>query len=135
MPFAYERTIHLAETDAAGLVYFGNYLTFCHEAYEEALAAAGLPLREFFAETDVIVPISRSTVEYLRPLQCNDRVRIALQVARLSDHSFAIDYELTRLGTPPKVAARARTEHVATSRSRRTRTPLPPKLAAWVDAG
>ncbi|MFZ9683665.1 MAG: 1,4-dihydroxy-2-naphthoyl-CoA hydrolase, partial [Cephaloticoccus sp.] len=47
MPFIYERTIRLAETDAAGIVYFANYLGLCHEAYEAALAAAGLPVQSF----------------------------------------------------------------------------------------
>ena len=42
MPFVYHRTIRFADTDAAGVVFFPNYLTICHEAYEESLAAAGI---------------------------------------------------------------------------------------------
>ncbi|MFM1852200.1 MAG: hypothetical protein RIS54_1884 [Verrucomicrobiota bacterium] len=135
MPFVYERTIRLAETDAAGIVYFANYLGLCHEAYEAALAAAGLPVQSFLGGGDVIVPISRSSAEYLRPLQCGDPVRIAVTPSRLSATSFAIDYAVTRLGPPAKSAARVRTEHVVTSRSAKSRVDLPPALAAWVDAG
>lgn len=135
MPFVYDRTIRLAETDAAGIVFFANYLVLCHEAYEASLAAAGLPVQDFLGGGDTIVPISRSTAEYLRPLQCGDAVRIELQVTRLSENSFAIDYALTRVGPPAKLAARIRTEHVVTSRTQKSRVPMPAKLAAWVEAG
>lgn len=132
MPHTYQRTIRLADTDAAGIVFFANYLVLCHEAYESALTAAGMPVQEFIAGGDVIVPIAKSSVDYLRPLQCGDEVSIILKPSRLSETSFAIDYELTRMGSPSKVAARARTEHVCTSRSKRGRVPLSKQLAAWV---
>ena len=51
MSFAYSRTIHFADTDAAGVVYFARYLSICHEAYEEALAAAGIDMKQ--AERDL----------------------------------------------------------------------------------
>ncbi|MGC3943960.1 MAG: hypothetical protein QM762_05390 [Chryseolinea sp.] len=43
-------------------------------------------------------------------------------------------YEVIRLGSPDKLAARAKTEHVCTSLVKRERVPIPAKLAAWVDA-
>ncbi|MCF7689923.1 MAG: acyl-CoA thioesterase [Cephaloticoccus sp.] len=135
MPFSYERTIRLSDTDAAGIVFFANYLALCHEAYEAALDDAGLPLHEFFADGDVIVPIARSTADYLRPLRCGDRIKIALKPEALSDNSFALNYEILRMTAPVKVAARVRTEHVSTSRSKKERVALPPKLATWVSAG
>jgi 1,4-dihydroxy-2-naphthoyl-CoA hydrolase len=135
MPFTYTRTIRMADTDAAGIVFFANYLVLCHEAYEEALAAAGLPIQDFFRDGDVIIPIATSSVDYLRPLQCGEQVRIELRPSPQSATSYAIDYEIVRLGRPEKTAARARTEHVSTSRSKRERIPLPAKLAAWVNQG
>ena len=60
MPHTYQRTIRLADTDAAGIVFFANYLVLCHEAYESALSAAGLPVQEFITSGDVIVPIAKS---------------------------------------------------------------------------
>lgn len=132
MPFSYERTIRLGETDAAGIVFFANYLVLCHEAYEEALAGAGIPVQEIIAGMDVLVPVTKSSVEYLRPLKCGDRVRVEGQPVALSEHGFAIDYTVTRLGRPDKVAARAHTEHVCVSRERREKVALTAPLAAWV---
>lgn len=135
MPFSYRRTVRFADTDAAGVVFFPNYLAICHEAYEEALAEAGVALQSFFAETGIVIPIAKSTADYLRPLRAGDKLRIDLTAERLSANSFALSFELFRLGPPEKLAARVRTEHVATSPAKRERVPLPPALAAWLDRG
>ena len=135
MPFHHTRTVRLADTDAAGVVFFARTLTICHEAYEEALAHAGMDLKLFLGGADVIVPISRSEADYLRPLRCGDRLRISVKPSLLTPDSFALNFELTKLGPPDKLAARVRTEHVATSLAKRGRIPLPPALAAWVKAG
>ena len=135
MSFAYLRTVHFADTDAAGVVFFANYLSICHEAYEEALAAAGIDLKTFFAETATVVPVTKSEAEYLRPLACGDKLKVAVTPSALSDHSYELRFEITRLGTAAKIAARVRTEHVCISAHKRERTPLPSALAAWVHAG
>jgi 1,4-dihydroxy-2-naphthoyl-CoA hydrolase len=131
MPYSYSRTIHFPDTDAAGVVFFANYLVICHEAYEEALAAAGLDVATFFAANGIVVPIARSSAEYLRPLRVGDKLRISVLPELLSENSFALSFELFRLGPPEKLAARVRTEHICTSRQLRERVPLPPALAAW----
>lgn len=134
MPFTYLRTVRFADTDAAGVVFFANYLAICHEAYEESLAAAGIDLQKFFRDTGTIVPIAKSEAEYLRPLHPGDKLRVTLTAEPLTENSYAIRYEIHRLGPPEKLAARLRTEHVVTSTAKRERTPLPPPLAAWLAA-
>jgi 1,4-dihydroxy-2-naphthoyl-CoA hydrolase len=136
MPFSYERTIHFPDTDAAGVVFFPNYLAICHEAYEEALAAAGMDVKAFFSDrSGVVVPVSHSEADYLRPLRVGDRVRVRLSPVRLSEVSFAIEYELTKLGPVEKRAARLRTEPISISVQTRERTLLPASLAAWIAQG
>jgi 1,4-dihydroxy-2-naphthoyl-CoA hydrolase len=135
MPFTYERTIHFSDTDAAGVVFFANYLAVCHEAYEESLGAAGINLAKFFADTGTVVPIAKSEAEYLRPLAVGDKVRVTVTPSALSENSFTLAFELTKAGPPAKLAGRARTEHVCISSRDRARAPLPPALAAWVKAG
>lgn len=133
VPFSHERTIHFADTDAAGVVYFANYLSICHEAYEEALGAAGIELHAFFDRHGVVIPVAKSEAEYRRPLACGDRLRIRVAAARLSADSFELRFEMVRLGPPDKTAGRVRTEHVCLDAASRKRIPIPPLLAAWVD--
>jgi 1,4-dihydroxy-2-naphthoyl-CoA hydrolase len=135
MSFSYQRMIHFSDTDAAGVVFFANYLGLCHEAYEESLAAAGIDLPAFFAEHAVIVPIAKSEADYLRPLRVGDKVRVAIVPEPLTEDSYAINSEIVKLGAPEKKAARVRTEHVCIDVGTRKRRPLPPALAAWLRAG
>ncbi len=135
MPFTYQRTIHFSDTDAAGVVFFANYLVIFHEGYEEGLAAAGIDIRAFFSDSGAVVPISKSTAEYLRPLFCGDKIAVRLKPALLSGDTYAIDYEMVKLDRPEKLVAHARTFHVCIDSTTRERVPLPPALAAWVAAG
>ena len=108
---------------------------WCHEAYEESLAAAGVPLATFFADHGVVVPVSKSEATYLRPLLCGDKLRIEVTPVALSENSYAIDYVIWKTGAADKRAAVLRTEHVCISSKTRERLPLPAPVAAWVQAG
>jgi 1,4-dihydroxy-2-naphthoyl-CoA hydrolase len=135
MAFSYLRTIHFPDTDAAGVVFFANYLVICHEAYEEALGAAGIELKTFFADTGVVVPIIKSEAEYLRPLACGEKIRVGVHPDLLTEATYAVRYEVIRLGAVEKLAARVRTEHVCIATQSRERRALPPPLAVWVRGG
>jgi 1,4-dihydroxy-2-naphthoyl-CoA hydrolase len=132
MSFCYERCIHFSDTDAAGVVFFARYYAICHEAYEESLAAHGLELARYFKGSGLLLPISSSRAEYKRPLTCGDRIRVALQPERLSENSFALHYEITRLGRPDKLAATVRTEHVCISTTAKERLALPEEIVSWI---
>lgn len=132
MAFTYRRTIRFADTDAAGVVFFPNYFSICHEAYEESLAADGIEFQSFFSEHGVAVPVSKSQADYVRPLTCGDKVSVTLTPSLLGPDSYAISYELHRLGHPDRLAARVRTEHVCMSSHARERHALPPAIAAWI---
>lgn len=135
MPFSYARTIHFSETDAAGIVFFPNYLALCHEAYEEALAAHGVDVTRFFSADDGwILPIARSEAEYLRPLKAGEKIRVSITPTRINEHRFALAFEIYRQGVVEKIAARVRTEHVCVSTVNREKVALPPMLARWIDA-
>jgi 1,4-dihydroxy-2-naphthoyl-CoA hydrolase len=130
--FTYQRTIHFSDTDAAGVVFFANTLSLCHEAYEESLGAAGIELHAFFSAQSLIVPISKTEAEYLRPLAVGDKVRVAVTPHALTENSYEVRFDVSKLGATEKAAARIRTEHVCLDAASRKRTPLPPALAAWV---
>jgi 1,4-dihydroxy-2-naphthoyl-CoA hydrolase len=117
------------------VVFFARYLSICHEAYEESLAASGLPLGTFFADHGVVVPVAKSQASYLRPLVCGDRLRIEVVPRALSANSYAVDYVIWKKGAAEKRAAVVVTEHVCISSVNRERLTLPANLLAWVQAG
>jgi 1,4-dihydroxy-2-naphthoyl-CoA hydrolase len=132
MPFTYHRTVHFADTDSAGVVFFANYLAICHEAYEESLSAQGIDLKTFFAVNGVVIPVSKSEAEYRRPLSCGDRLGVTVQPRALSENSYEIRFEITKTDSQSKTAGVVRTEHVCIDSETRERRALPAPLLAWV---
>ena len=128
--FSYRRTIRFHETDGAGVVYFANIFTLCHEAYEAALASAGMDLQVFFGGGSLAVPIVHASVDLRRPLRCGDGVAIALTPQTLDDTTFEIRYRLSN--SAQQTVATALTRHVCIDSTSRQRHPLSPELTQWI---
>lgn len=145
--FTYERVIRFGETDAAGVVYFANVLSICHEAYEAWLGASGVDLRTFFSDrTPPIVPIVQASVDFLQALHCGDRIQVTLVVAVVSESKFEVRYEVwlqpdrlpgegisrDALSVSARLAATAQTQHLCLDPGSRKPCPLDAMLMAAV---
>lgn len=138
--FDYCRTIRFHETDAAGVVYFANVITLCHEAYEAALMAEGFNLALFFsAAGDVAVPIVHAQTDFYRPMRCGDRIKIRLVPKQLNDTSFEISYTLypysEDLPDDPQLTraiAQALTRHVCIQPATQKKQALPGEITRWI---
>lgn len=131
MSFTHHRTVRFQDTDAAGVVYFANVLSICHEAYEASLAASGIELKSFFNNPIAAIPVVHASVDFFRPMFCGDELLILLTPQPLSDNHFEIAYQIV---APPseQQLAKAMTKHVCIDPMTRTRTPLPEELAQWL---
>jgi 1,4-dihydroxy-2-naphthoyl-CoA hydrolase len=128
----YERTINFRDTDAAGVVYFANGLSLCHEAYEASLAASGINLKTFFKGETIAVPITHASIDFFKPMFCGDRIAIALTTELLSSTEFQINYQLF-FGERDKVIAKAITKHTCIDVATRKRCNLYPALLEWLE--
>ncbi len=136
--YSYTRTIRFHETDAAGVVYFANLLTLCHEAYEASLADVGVDMKRFFSGADeVAVPVVHAAVDFFQPLFCGEAIAITLTPKQLNAYSFEITYTITRADNLTngrlKKVAQALTRHVSISPQTRRRSPLTNDLLAWIE--
>jgi len=129
MTFTYTRTIRFQDTDAAGVVYFANVLTMCHEAYEASLAVSGFDLKVFFSNSAAAFPIVHASVDFFRPLFCGDSLSISLIPQKLQNDSFAIAYEII---VGEKVVAKALTQHVCIDAESRKRQELSMEIGLWL---
>lgn len=146
MPFSYRRVIRFHETDAAGVVYFANLLTLCHEAYEASLAAAGIEVKGFFSgQGGMAVPIVHASADFLAPLHCGDVILVVLTPRQLGPHSFEVAYRVEAAASAPATGllpsseperslAVATTRHVCIGLENRRRQPLPSSLLDWLGA-
>ena len=94
MPFLYQRTIHFKDTDAAGVVYFANVLSMCHEAYEASLQSIGIDLNAFFRDRQRAIPIVHASVDFFQPMFCGDTYSIELTPTLLKPSEFSIAYQI-----------------------------------------
>ena len=133
-PFIYDRTIYFRDTDAAGVVYFANGLSICHEAYEASLTASGIELQSFFRGGAIAVPITHASIDFFKPMFCGDRIAISLVKTLLSPDSFQIEYQLffDLENEEKKTIAKALTKHVCIDPTTRKRCNLSPDLLKWI---
>lgn len=136
--FVYHRTIRFSDTDAAGVVYFANGLSLCHEAYEASIAASGIELQSFFRGAAIAVPITKASIDFYKPMLCGDRIAISLEPNLLSPAEFQIAYHLyfedfEGEDQNKKPIAKALTTHVCIDSSTRKRCNLSDRLLKWIN--
>jgi 1,4-dihydroxy-2-naphthoyl-CoA hydrolase len=138
MPYTYCRTIRFADTDAAGVVYFANVLSICHEAYEASLAAAGIELNRFFRSELAAVPIVHAEIDYFQPMRCGEQYEVEVSPTLLKPDKFEVQYRIRALDqiaqADDRVIGRATTIHLCIEPQSRQRLPLPLELQQWLDA-
>ncbi|MBL8833122.1 MAG: tol-pal system-associated acyl-CoA thioesterase [Rhodospirillales bacterium] len=71
-PHVFRTRVYYEDTDAAGIVYYANYLKFAERARTEILREAGIVQRELAEEMGVAFAVRSVNVEYLRPARLDD---------------------------------------------------------------
>ena len=124
IPFTTEIRVRYKDTDAAGVVYYGNYLTYFEVARVEWLRALGTPIREVEAR-GVLLPAVRAHVEYRRPAIVDDLLCVNVWADRVGRSSFDFAYEVRR---GDELIATGGTRHAVVDRE----TLRPLRLAGWI---
>ncbi len=132
MPFTYNRTVRFQDTDAAGVVYFANILSMCHEAYEASLVASGINLKSFFNNPEAAIPIVHASADFLRPMFCGDKLLIHLTPQQLDENKFEVEYQIIAASSTQQQLAKAITKHVCINPISRTRNQLPEAIIQWL---
>ncbi len=101
-----------AETDAMGVVYYGNYLTWFEVGRSDLLRQLGSSYREI-ERARVFLPVVEARCLYHHPARYDDVVDIRTTVSRPSRARLRFDYELSRARDDVAIASGS-TLHVAT---------------------
>ena len=93
--FKFKETLRVrfAETDAQGVVWNGNYLTYFDVAMTEYLRAMGLAYQEVVGESLEFV-LARFEIDYKAPAAFDDPVEIYTGVSRIGNASIAFGFEM-----------------------------------------
>lgn len=130
--FTYRTTVRLYDTDAAGLLFFGNHFRIIHAAYEAYLESAGLGMGDIIRGGELLLPIIHAEADYYEPMFVGDKLTVELTADEPTTHSYTLNF-LLKNGEGRKVGA-VRTVHVCLDNTSREKTPLPDKLRAVLKA-
>ncbi|MCA1904633.1 MAG: acyl-CoA thioesterase [Cyanobacteria bacterium KgW148] len=132
MAFIHDRRVYFSDTDGAGVVFFAQILTFCHDAYEASLAGFGIDLQDFFRDSPLALPIINCEMDFIKPIFCGELLQIAVTGERGGESEFITFYQIS---ASDQLRARGRLRHCAIDRVRRVRVPLPCQMLEWLDRG
>jgi acyl-CoA thioester hydrolase len=88
--------VYYEDTDAAGIVYYANYLRFIERARTEALLARGLSQTALRARFGLVFAVRSAHVEYLAPARLEDELVVTTALARLGGAGVDLAQRVTR---------------------------------------
>ncbi len=103
--FVYDRPIRFEEVDAAGIVFFPRFLTYCHESMEALLDAVDGGYAKLVIERKIGFPAVHVEMDFISPLRFGDVARIEVTIERLGRSSCAFRDVLIRKKDNVKVAS------------------------------
>lgn len=92
----YPVRVYYEDTDAAGLVYYANYLKFAERARTEMLRCLGVEHERLRADTGLFFVVRRCTVDYLLPARLDDDLVVLTRLAGLGAATLALEQEVRR---------------------------------------
>jgi acyl-CoA thioester hydrolase len=75
--------VYWEDTDAAGIVYYANYLKFVERARTEALLARGLTQTTLRERLGVTFAVREAQLRYLAPARLEDQLAVTTEVTAL----------------------------------------------------
>jgi acyl-CoA thioester hydrolase len=76
--FCWPVRVYYEDTDAAGVVYYANYLRFLERARTEWLASLGVTLTALHIEHGVVFVVHRLEIEFRQPARLYDALEVTL---------------------------------------------------------
>lgn len=76
--------VYYEDTDAAGIVYYANYLKFAERARTEALRLSGFDQSELMQNEGIGFVVRRCTADFLKPALLDDLLTIETRLTDIS---------------------------------------------------
>jgi acyl-CoA thioester hydrolase len=88
--------VYYQDTDAGGVVYHAQYLSFMERARSELLNAAGIDLARFVEKHRTLFMVHRIDVKYHLPARLNDLLSVSAEVVKMGRASFVFHQRVER---------------------------------------
>ncbi|MEE1554779.1 MAG: YbgC/FadM family acyl-CoA thioesterase, partial [Alphaproteobacteria bacterium] len=74
--------IYWEDTDAAGIVYYANYLRFLERARSDLVRWAGIDQAALLDNEGVLFPVRHCEINYLRPARLDDEIEVRTSIRK-----------------------------------------------------
>jgi acyl-CoA thioester hydrolase len=92
MDTVYENTVRFEETDAQGIVFYGNYATYQDETFTAYMDEIGYPYDEM-RDGEWDVHVVNVELDYHCPARFRDRLYNSMRASRIENSSIEFEYE------------------------------------------
>ena len=88
--------VYFEDTDAAGIVYYANYLKFAERARTDWLRALGIPHSQMIKRDGLTLVVRRCNADYLRPAHLDDELTVETELVKLGGASVDLNQRVLR---------------------------------------
>jgi len=104
MDFKWPVRVYIEDTDAGGIVYYGNYLKFMERARTEFLRHIGFDHAKMIRQGSMFVIHSANT-RYLQPAVLDDELLVTVSMSNIKRSSVTFSQRVLRAGSQQVLAA------------------------------
>lgn len=90
--------VYYEDTDAAGVVYYANYLRFCERARTEWLRTLGFEQHRLLAEAHTAFVVRTLTADYVSSAGLDDALTVETRIRKLGRASLVFSQQVLRDG-------------------------------------
>jgi len=124
--FSHRLRVRFAETDAQGIVFNGNYLTYCDVAWTEYFRALGLTYADMISRGMDMVLVG-AVQEFKSPAVFDEMLEISARVLAIGTSSINFEFEVYG-ADDGRFVHRARSTYVTVDPVTKSKIPVPDVL-------
>lgn len=94
--FIFPVRVYYEDTDAGGVVYHSNYISFFERARTEWLRHLGYELDVLSEEQHLVFVVKALNCDYLRPALFNDELFVSADILKLGNTSITFEQKIMR---------------------------------------
>jgi acyl-CoA thioester hydrolase len=88
--------VYFEDTDAAGIVYYANYLKYMERARSDMLRAAGIDQRAAMDAGEGVYVVAEANIKYRKPARLDDDLRVLSRLVEVRAASCLIHQRVMR---------------------------------------
>ncbi len=102
--------VYYAETDAMGVVYYGNYFEWFEQARDHFLREKGMSYAEVESR-GIFLPVTETSCNYLYPARYGEEIKIKTSIKKIARASIVFYYEVYNITQNEILMNKAHTTH------------------------